>query len=454
MNFNSHVYKFVIVVTILYLVVSALLLSFKIKAGPFEKVNLLSDIVKEDSEQQDSSVSKNSSSKFKETKTNSSVYFDLYKTPHYITSFQRDTTLASLPMFLAKLYEQKKIKKRKIRIAYFGDSMIEGDLISQTFRDLMQKEYGGSGVGFVPVKSVSSGIRQTVESTTSGNWTEQNFKTANAGNLFLSGHLFKTNGGHIRFRNLVLTDTLLPLEKSILCGKSNSNTRFQFNNTDLTVNPAADFNRIILSKDLNQLIDLEISGCNGFPVYGVSFESETGVIVDNFSFRGITGVEYGKIDSAFLSQINRGNHYDLIIFQYGVNLLFKPSQTDFKWYGRMITPVINKLRSVFSDAEIVLVSAGDRAFRYGQEYKTAVGIDSLISVQADIALKTGCSFYNLYATMGGYNSIVNWANSNPPMANKDYVHPNHKGAVVLGEQLFSAIRCEYEKFSKAATLTK
>ena len=42
----------------------------------------------------------------------------------------------------------------KVRIAYFGDSMIEGDLVTQTLRHQMQEIFGGQGVGFVPTTSL------------------------------------------------------------------------------------------------------------------------------------------------------------------------------------------------------------------------------------------------------------------------------------------------------------
>jgi hypothetical protein len=55
-----------------------------------------------------------------------------------------------LAKFAEKLHQLKTTKKGKIRIAYFGDSMIEGDLLTQTLRKLLQKEFGGYGVGFFP----------------------------------------------------------------------------------------------------------------------------------------------------------------------------------------------------------------------------------------------------------------------------------------------------------------
>jgi lysophospholipase L1-like esterase len=49
--------------------------------------------------------------------------------------------------------------------------------------------------------------------------------------------------------------------------------------------------------------------------------------------------------------------------------------------------------------------------------------------------------------MGGKNSIVDWANQKPSLANKDYVHPNHKGAEILANYLFEAFMSEYGKYT-------
>ncbi|MBK5269989.1 MAG: hypothetical protein JJE22_03140, partial [Bacteroidia bacterium] len=170
--------------------------------------------------------------------------------------------------------------------------------------------------------------------------------------------------------------------------------------------------------------------------------------VDNFSFRGITGIEFAKIDSAFLRSIAVNNPYDLIIFQYGVNLLFRPNHKNFSWYERALMPVIKKLRNCFTETDLLVVSTADRAFRYGGEYRSAVGIDSLIKVQALLAFQSGSCFYNQFKSMGGTNSIVEWAARNPSLANKDYVHPNHRGAEILGNYFYEAIMNDFNKYVK------
>ena len=50
--------------------------------------------------------------------------------------------------------------------------------------------------------------------------------------------------------------------------------------------------------------------------------------------------------------------------------------------------------------------------------------------------------------MCGTNSIVDWAKQNPSLANKDYVHPNHRGAEILGTYLYEAILTELKKYNR------
>jgi len=67
-------------------------------------------------------------------------------------------------------------------------------------------------------------------------------------------------------------------------------------------------------------------------------------------------------------------------------------------------------------------------------------------IQARLAYDHHLAFFNLFQTMGGENSIVNWANQKPALANKDYVHPNAKGADILAEKLFHAIMNDYHNY--------
>lgn len=447
MNSNRRVLHFVTGSVCIYLLLSVATPALKMEWKPFQRVNLVSEIVY--SEGTDSTVlAKQTDSAEVEIEALPDKDFSLYKKPRFITGFYSNTDQASLIVFCQKLAEMKAGKRKKVRIAYFGDSMIEGDLLTQTLRQLLQKTFGGSGVGFVPVTSQVSKFRQTVAHSYSGGWKDDNFKNSNNSRLYLSGHIFHTAGDWVEMRDNSIIDSSLIIEKSLIYGNAGANIQIIANGTPIMLENTNMVKRKILFSDHGYYLKLSVAD-ERLPLYGISFESATGVMVDNFSFRGITGIEYAKISPDFLEAIAKENEYDLIVFQYGVNLLFRPNDRNFSWYARAMLPVVKKIKTAFPTSDFLLVSTADRAFHYGAEIRSAVGIDSLIKVQASIAWETGSYFYNQFASMGGTNSIVDWARQDPSLANKDYVHPNHRGAEILARYLYEAMMKEYDKNMRA-----
>jgi len=440
MNSNYRVLHLVLGSTLIFLLISILDKACNFHSEAFRRINLISDLTPEKQLQQ--ATAPVMAKKIPSAKGERELF--LYKLPRQITNFE-DTSLSSLPVFSKKLYELKTGQSKKIRIAYFGDSMIEGDLLTQTLRKLLQQQFGGHGVGYVPITSHVSKFRQTVFVNYSESWTDDNFQSSNGRRLFLSGHSFRSENGWVSMTDKTVEGSTPILEKSLLCGAAKKGTSIIVNGKARKISPGEIFNRIILASDKSKSMNFGVTS-EQFPVYGISFESPTGVMVDNFSFRGITGIELNVFDTSFLQAIARHNNYDLIVLQYGVNMLFRPHEKEFDWYGENMLPGVKKFRKCFPNTEIIMVSTADRAFRYGSAYKSATGIDSLIHTQARIAFETNCRFYNQYETMGGVNSIVDWAGRKPSLANKDYIHPNHRGAELLATYFFEAIMRDYHKY--------
>ena len=48
---------------------------------------------------------------------------------------------------------------RPVRIAYFGDSFIEADILTGDLREMLQKRFGGCGVGYVSITTKIAGFR-------------------------------------------------------------------------------------------------------------------------------------------------------------------------------------------------------------------------------------------------------------------------------------------------------
>lgn len=54
--------------------------------------------------------------------------------------------------------------------------------------------------------------------------------------------------------------------------------------------------------------------------YGLAMDGKKGIILDNFSLRGSSGLSLRGIPPQMLKQFNRQRPYDLIILEYGLNV--------------------------------------------------------------------------------------------------------------------------------------
>ncbi len=381
-----------------------------------------------------------------------SLAFNQYLLPGVIVDFKADTTQPALPKMMQKLAALNRGEKVKIRIAWFGDSLIEGDLITQTVRELMQNQFSGNrGVGFIPFKSIIAGYRISATAQSTGFWLDENFKSRSFKDpLFFSGHVFYSIGGKLYLKDNTVKDSSQVLEKWLVCGPADSNTVIKVNNESMPITAPRLFNRILIDKSPSKSVELTVPS-KRVPLYGVSCEPEYGVMIDNFSFRGISGFELSRFEDEFIDEIAQNGAYDLIVIQYGVNMMFRPHDKNYDYYFRGMDPALKKLTRLLPNTEFLMVSCSDRAFRYGSEWKTAEGLDSLLKTQATLAFENRIPFFNLYETMGGNGTIVRWAEGSERLAARDYIHASPRGATILGQHFFHAFMKDYQKLSRKST---
>lgn len=424
MNNNRKVILLILVVTIIQLALSAFSKEIGAYYPYFKNVNLLSDIVVKEKSKKPVKKKKFSGLGF----SNDSLPmndFDAYEKKGTLIRFNADTVGPALQKFNEKLIALSEGKNVKIRIAWFGDSQIEGDFITQDVREMLQNYFAQQkGVGYVPIACVSSDFRRTAKLTATGNLFTTNFKNTNS-NLFLSGYSFYSNDLSVFFKDNVRKSESQITQKWLLYGKGDS-IALKIGDSVRKYPAHSDFNRVLVGSGVSNKAVFSVSG-KDTPIYGVSSEPQSGIVLDNFSFRGITGVELKKINANLLSALDQSGYYDLIVFQYGVNLMFKPNDTNYDYYYRAMRPVLKKFKNNMPNTEFLMFSCSDRAFNYDGQWKTAVGIDSLITTQAKLAMDNDIPFYNFYKSIGGNGTIVKWADSTVQYANKDYVHFNFRG---------------------------
>lgn len=331
-------------------------------------------------------------------------------------------------------------KKKKLRIGWWGDSMIEGDLITQTLREELQKKYGGKGVGFVPMVSITAGFRQTIAHSFGG-WNYTSLvktpkKTAAWG---ISGELMKVrvdslnNSAWASFKN----KGELPNMANVFYGSGKATIKVKVNDDNeevLKLQDSLELNVLQLKNEAIKTLKLNVSAANK-PFYGVSFESDAGIYVDNFSLRGNSGMPMFRIPQEVLSGFNSFMHYDLVVLHFGSNVI-DAATTNYDWYEKPLSRVIEHYKKSFPNAVIVILGVADKSVKKDGTFFTDPGVKRVLRLQYKLAIKHGCVFFNLYEAMGGDNSMKNWVESKPSLANYDYTHFNHRGAEKIGQMIY------------------
>ncbi len=343
----------------------------------------------------------------------------------------------------------------KVRIAYFGDSMTDGDRIVKTVRKLLQHRFGGVGVGFVQISSESARSRGSITHRFSENWTEYAFM-----NRYEEYHPFGVHGhvyyaddsipSYVKFSTGILAQDKYLHNPVLIYGKAQDSlayVRFIKDNdtSDISLKPDKLVNTQVLYPGKLLSFKIEFMHPDSIPFYGVDFNGQHGIQVDNYSKRGNSGLPLTQLNINLMHAFQQYFSYDLIILHYGTNVL-NESATSYAWYGRGMNRVIRHLRKAFPQTSILLISAADKATKYGTEMKTDTTLHLLLDVQRDVATNGETGFINLFRAMGGKGSMVRWVEQEPKMANPDYTHFNYTGAQKIAHLIYEEIMDGYSVF--------
>jgi lysophospholipase L1-like esterase len=198
-------------------------------------------------------------------------------------------------------------------------------------------------------------------------------------------------------------------------------------------------------------LQVTFNNADSIPIYGFNFDDRQGVHVDNFSMRGNSGLPLSILSPALMNAFDNVLNYDLIILQYGANVLGYGT-LNYNWYEKNMTVVVDNLRQCFPNADILIISTADKASMIEDEMKTAPAVVPLANAQRNYARKTGSGYINLYQTMGGEGSMVKWVDGG--LANKDYTHFNASGSRKIAKLIYDEISKGYLKYKQNKTEIK
>ncbi len=347
--------------------------------------------------------------------------------------------------------ELKSAKTNGLRIAHFGDSAIEGDLITSDIREKLQSKFGGNGVGWLGIISQDITFRLTTKHSFSDNWESAALYTSNPKGLQLgiSGEVAIPKGNAwVKYETTKARRYLkdFTVVKVYYSDAKNSQIFFTFDNgqkQSAQLKQGTGIQELVIklsSKSKSVKIDFPLADQAYF--YGISLENEPGVYIDNFPLRGNSGVDIGQLKAPILKDFAKYFHYDLIILEFGLNIA-GTRKADYTWYEREMVKVINHLKSVFPKTSIVMISVHDKAMKKGSSFVTDPTILKLLESQKNIAKQADVAIWSMFDAMGGENSMPKWVNANPPMAFKDYIHFNDQGAARIAELFTEALLENY-----------
>lgn len=356
-----------------------------------------------------------------------------------------------LDKLVGKLLKAK-TGKDKVRIAWYGDSFSEGDIMVSDLRDTLQSLYGGNGVGFVPITSEIAGFRKSVIHSFGGWSTSSILNNPGSVRLGINGFSYVPDSGNYVFYKgsnhfkhtstfntfrLFYTSDYTQRARITINKKDSRVTELTASRTPAMITVHSDTIRQVFAR-LNQ---------DGVNCFGASLEDETGIYIDNFAVKGNSGLGLQGIPITNLVAFDSLLNYDMIVLQFGLNVSNSPSK-DFTGYIKGMKKLINKLKTAFPETPILLLSVSDRSQRHQGQFITMPAIPLLIQAQEKIANDNKLLFWNLFEAMGGENSMAEFANAKPALANKDYTHLNFAGGRKVGLSLARSFIYEVEKYQK------
>ena len=347
--------------------------------------------------------------------------------------------------------------RRPVRIAWFGDSFVEGDILTADLRAHLQERYGGCGVGYVDITSPITYFRRTVYHAFGGweshAWTDSiGFDRSRQG---LSGRYFEPlPGAYVELRGRsdhaprldtcrragILFANGSPLHLAVrLNGEKTLKRAFA---------PSDRLQMAVVEGHLGRVRWMVEHADTATIFYGLFMDDVRGIALDNLSLRGSSGLSIRTISEETLHAFGEVRPYDLIVLQYGLNVATDYGR-DYSRYAEGMSTAISRLKAAFPKASLLLIGVGDRDHRDEEgRVRTMPGIKHLVAWQQRLAADNGIAFWNLFEAMGGEGSMARLAEENPPMANRDYAHINFLGGKHLADLLYEALSHGKEQSDK------
>lgn len=336
----------------------------------------------------------------------------------------------------------------RIRIAFLGDSFVEGDILTADLREQLQEHFGGCGCGFAPAASPLTGFRRTVRTTSRG-WSSYNIMQRRTTPADLSArHIVSgwvcrpQQGASTRWECTDARHCIDSCREANLLFSSREESRVEVTVNDslhrtFDIAPAEALRRISVRGTIRSIEMKVLDGAAGFIGYGAQLGGD-GVVVDNYSIRSNNGQAMFWSDAALNAQLDHEvGGYDLVVLQYGLNIMQKDVD-NYTNYATQLGKMIAYVRQCFPQAAVLVMGVSDRSTRSAEgDFVPMQAAKGLTRYQRKAARTAGAAFWSTYDAMqqlGGMAGFVaqGWAG-------KDYTHINYAGGRKVATALYRAL---------------
>ena len=378
----------------------------------------------------------------------------------YITYFTTNPVRIHFPnndfTYLDTVYYALDAARRTpVRIVHFGDSQLEDDRISCNLRQALQEEFGGGGNGLLPLQE--SLYSQTVN--LGSKYTPTRYQIYGPKSNRRDSSRYYGPMGSVTMLDTAMTLYISPKKKNGLLtashyfncvrvlSRNNEPVRVFVQGQQSVIAPTEGTLQItsIPLRDSTTTMSLTLDGvCD---IYGVMLDMNDGVSVDNIPMRGCSGTVFTGIDATQLKKYFTATNTCLIILQFGGNSMpYLKDQKGIDRYIEQLRRQIRYLQRLAPEARILWVGPSDMTTRINGKLQTYPLLATVDAELRKLVNEEGCAYWSLFESMGGNGSMMRWANTQPPLAGKDYIHFTRLGAQRAGELLTEAFLTGYRYY--------
>lgn len=359
----------------------------------------------------------------------------------------------------------------KISILHYGDSQIEGDRMTGFIRERIQQQFGGNGPGLIPATNVydTYAFNQSYS---------ENFKRYTCfGGASLKNRKYGAMASASRFTEEIEVDSLLDLSelpeqtgwievapsgRAFSRARSYNNVRMHYNSCVAPTMLRVYQNGSVIHED-SLIVDggqhtvklsfgstpgalkFEFTGKISPNVCAFSLEGDYGVQVSNVGMRGSSGTIWGRMNQSVLATMYGELNTKLIIMQFGGNSVpsFKDS-TSVRNFAGYFQGQINAVKRLNPGAMVIVVGPSDMSVYDDGLHVTYPLLPYCVDRMMAATKSSGAAYWNLYAGMGGFNSMPAWVEKG--LAGKDYIHFSGAGSKYASQMFYNALMSEYAKW--------